>query len=180
VGGGQFAEGMAGENKVKPLYALVAQHKDLERLDPEEVDEATLLATLEGLEGEIALKVESVAAYIRNAECFAEAVENAASAMKDRADRLNGKVEKLKTYLKTQMLILGQVKIQTPEFTIQIKKNPPSLIVDDIDKIPEKFKYQPLAPPMAVNKTALKFALENGEAVDGAHMHQGNRLVIKE
>lgn len=182
MGHTEHAEAVAGEKKLKPLYALVAQHKALERLDVEEIDEQTLLATLEGLQGEIALKVESVAAYIRNIECFAEAVDDAAAAMRDRAAKLNTKTERLKAYLKTQMEAMGQTKIQTPEFVIQIKKNPPSLIIDDIDKIPAKYRYtpEPPAPLSMVNKGDLRAALEKGEVVEGAHMHKGTRISIKE
>lgn len=164
---------------MRPLYYLVAQHKQLEKLDVEDVDEATLLATLEGLEGEIALKVESVAAYIRNIECFAEAVEEAAHKMKFRSVNLNAKADRLKAYLQKQMDVLGQKTYQSPEFVIQIKKNPPRLVVDDIDKIPAKFKYETL-PETCLHRNDIRAALEKGEVVDGAHMEQGTRLVIRE
>lgn len=164
---------------MKPLYALVAQHKALERLDPEEIDEATLLATLEGLEGEIALKAESCAAYIMNVESFATAVEEAAKKMQIRADRINARAEKVRAYLMTQMDAMGQTKIETPEFTMQIKKNPQSLIIDDIDKIPAKYKYFPTVLA-AVDKMSVRDALDKKEVVPGAHLHQGRRLTIKE
>jgi hypothetical protein len=164
---------------MKPLYALVAQHKALEAIDPEDIDEQTLLATLEGLEGEIALKAQSCAAVIRNMECFAEAVEDAAKKMKQRADLINSRVEKVRAYVMKQMDILGRDKIQTPEFTVQIKKNPPSLVIDDMDKIPAKYKYTPV-PAVQVDKMGIRDDLNNGDEVPGAHLHQGKRLTIKE
>lgn len=164
---------------IKPLYYLVAQHKQLQELDAEEVDEATLLATLEGLEGEIAIKAQSCAAYIMNVESFATAVEEAATKMKLRAEKINARAEKVRAYLMKQMDLMGQAKIQTPEFTMQIKKNPPSLVIDDKDLIPAQYKYQSL-PTTEVDKMAIRDCFNNGDVVPGAHMYQGRRLTIKE
>lgn len=164
---------------IKPLYALIGQYRQLQEIDPEEVDEQTLLATLEGLTGEIEVKVTNIAGFIRNIECFAEAVEEAAHKMKVRSINLNAKADRLKAYLETQLKAMGQTKLQVPEFIVQIKKNPPRLVIDDVDKIPAKFKYEAL-PETCLHKGDIRAALEKGEPVDGAHMEQGTRVVIRE
>lgn len=163
---------------MKPLYALIAQHKALEQLDPEEVDEQTLLATLEGLQGEITIKAQSCAAYVKNVEAFAEAVEQASKEMRARADRLYAKAEKVREYLIKQMDNLGTVKISNPELDIQIKKNPPSLVIEDKDKIPAQYKYQTL-PTTEVDKMKVRDALDKGDVVPGARLHKGRRIAIK-
>lgn len=165
---------------MKPLYALIVQHKHLEQIDPEDVDEEVLLKVLQELEGEIAVKAKSVAAYVRNVECFAEAVEDAAKKMQARANKLNARAAKVREYLLQQMLQLGTDEISSPEFTIKIKKNPPSVVIDDETKIPQKYKHTPPPPDPVIDKAAIKRDLAMGDEVPGAHLNQGKRLDIKE
>jgi hypothetical protein len=164
---------------VKPLYALVVAHKQLEALDIEEVDEETIKNTLESLEGDIVTKATSIAATVRNMECFAEAIEEAAKKMKARAAKLNKKADRVRDYLMQQMLILGKRNIDTPEFGMKIKKNPWSVIIEDESLIPEKYWYD-IPATRGIDKAKIKADIEMGDEVPGARLHQGERLEIKE
>lgn len=166
---------------MKPLYALVVQHRQLQELDPEEIDEETLKNTLEALEGDITVKAMSVAAHIRNTECFAEAVSDAAEKMAARAQKLQAHAKKVKEYLLQQMEALGVKELAAPEFTIKVKKNPKSVVIEDESKVPPKYKYifTP-EPEVKIDKTAIKSDIDKGDEVPGASIHQGKRLEIKE
>jgi hypothetical protein len=165
---------------MKPLYALVVQHKQLENLDIEAVDEETILNTLELLEGEIALKAESIAAMVRNTESFAEAIETAAKKMQARAKKLQVKSDRMKAYLLQQMLALGKDKVETVGFTIKVKKNPPAVIIDDYDLIPEKYWHDPPPQNRVVSRGQIKTDIEHGDEVPGARLDSAKRLEIKE
>jgi seryl-tRNA synthetase len=163
---------------MKPLYALVALHQKLEALDPDEVDEQTLLDTMEGLEGEIDIKAHSIAAFVRNVESNAEAVREASKRMNARAARLEKKAERIKAYLKEQMEKLGSKRLDMPEFVLRVTKNPPSVEIYDFASVPARFKYNKIE--VAVDKTAIKAELDAGREVPGARIKQDTRLDIKE
>lgn len=164
---------------MKPLYALVSQHRALERIDPEEIDEQTLLDTLEGLEGEITIKAQSCAATVRNMEVFADTIDAAAKQMKERADRLRRKSEWLRAYLLNNMQAAGISRIEAPEFKVAIRKNPPSVLVDESTKLPDEYLVTPPPPPPRPDKKKIGEALKAGKSIDGCQLVQGERLEIK-
>jgi hypothetical protein len=166
---------------MKPLYELVAQHRELERLaDLEEIDRDTLLATLEGLEGEITVKAKSACAVVLNLEAWAEAAERAAEQMRIRSDRAWERAEWLRHYLLMNLKATGISKIETPEFRVSIRKNPARVVIDPEAKIPNTFMVQPPTPPPRPDKDALKHAMLNEQLViDGVRLEQGERLEIR-
>jgi hypothetical protein len=166
---------------MKPLYELVAQHRELERLaDLEEIDRDTLLATLEGLEGEITVKAKSACAVVLNLEAWAQAAENASKDMEKRAERMRDKAEWLRSYVLNGMKATGIRKIESPEFRVSIRKNPASVVIDPEAKIPDTFMVQPPTPPPKPDKAAIKHAMLNEQLViDGVRLEQGERLEIR-
>ena len=168
------------ETNMKPLYQLVEQHRELERLaDLEEIDRDTLLATLEGLQGEITAKAQSACAVILNLEAWAQAAENAARDMEARAERMRNKAEWLRAYVLGGMKATGITKIESPEFRVSIRKNPAAVSISPDAVIPDRYLVQPPAPPPRPDKTAIKAALAAGEVVPGCMLIQGERLEIK-
>jgi len=164
------------------LYALTAQFKELERLADEDIPEEAIRDTLEGLQGEIQLKAVNVVSFARSLEVFRDAVEANAKAMKERAARLDRRIASLHDYVLHNMQACGISKIESPDFTLSVQKNPPAVIVDIEDQIPERFMVTPPpAPPPAPrpDKKALCDALKRGEAVPGCHLEQGQRLRVK-
>lgn len=164
---------------MKPLFQLVADYRHLQELDPEEIDEQTLSDTLEGLGGEITLKATNVAYLARNLEAFAETVDDAAQAMKARAEVFRRKAAGIRGYLLNSMQGAGITKIQAPEFTISIRKNPIAVQIAPDAVIPAQFMVTPEPPPPRPDKKKLKDALEAGTVVDGVHLEQGVRLDIR-
>lgn len=167
---------------MKPLYALVEQHNALERIDLEEIDEQTLLDTLEGLEGEITLKATSCAATVRNMEEFADMIEAAAEKMQGRAAKLRRKVEWLRGYLLSNMKASGITKIKAPEFSVSIQRNPPSVQILEGAQIPAEYMVTPEPPPPPAprpDKPRIAEALKAGEVINGCQLVVGQRIVIK-
>jgi hypothetical protein len=76
-----------------------------------------------------------------------------------------------------QMETFGKTEIKNPLLTIKVKENPPSLIVEREDLVPDKFKAK--KEVVTVNKNAIKQALKDGEAIDGVKLINTKKLTIK-
>lgn len=163
-----------------PLYQLVDQYRHLQVLEDPELPEEAVRDTLEGLEGEITVKAANVARFIANQESFAEAVEEAAKAMSERAKRLQRRAENIRQYLLVQMQAAGLERIECPEFTVAVRKNPPSVVVDSVGELPSEYFAPPPPPPEPrPDKKAIAAALKAGAAVPGARLEQSVRLDIR-
>jgi hypothetical protein len=58
---------------------------------------------------------------------------------------------------------------------MKVKKNPPSVVIDDLSKVPTKFQHQKIE--VTLDKVAIKNAIQAGEKVDGCHIEQSEKLV---
>ena len=76
-----------------------------------------------------------------------------------------------------QMETFGKTEIKNPLLTIKVKENPPSLIVEREDLVPDKFKAK--KEVVTVNKNAIKQALKDGEIIDGVKLINIKKLTIK-
>jgi hypothetical protein len=70
-----------------------------------------------------------------------------------------------------------RTKIECPYFKLAIQKNPVAVNVFDEDAVPQQFKIA--VTSWKVDKTAIKAAISNGQAITGAELTNGTRLVIK-
>lgn len=164
------------------LYRLTDQYRELDRLTDEDVPEEVIRDTLEALTGEIEIKATNVAKFSRNLEALADAIDEAAKAMKERAARLRRKVDGLHHYILTNMQACGISKIESPEFTLSIQKNPLAVIVDDESQVPAQYMVTPLPAPPPVarpDKKAIADAIKGGAVIPGCHGEQGSRLKVK-
>jgi len=162
------------------LYQLVDQYRHLQVLEDPELPDEAVRDTLEGLEGEITVKATNVARFIANQEAFAEAVEEAAKAMSERAKRLKRRADHIREYLLVQMQVAGIERIESPEFTVAVRKNPPAVVVDSVGELPSEYFAPPPPPPEPrPDKKAIAAAIKAGTTVPGAHLEQSVRLEIK-
>jgi hypothetical protein len=162
------------------LYQLTHQLRELERLaDEGEVPAEVLADTVEGLTGEIEIKAQNIAQFVGNLESSTAAIDQAIAEMKARRDRIQRQADWLRGYLFVQMQASGITRIACPYFTLSIKKNPPKVVITDPGKVPADLYVYPVAPDPYPNKAAIAAKLKAGEAVDGAHLEQGERLDIR-
>lgn len=162
------------------LYQLSDMYlADLKRLEDMDLDEQTMLDTLEGLSGELEVKATNVAAFCRNLEASAEAIKNAEAQMAARRKAIENRANRIKQYLKENMERTGILKIESPHFSMAIKKNPPSVVVDPSQVIPAEFYNQPPPPAPVLDKKRVAEALKAGKEVPGCKLEQGTRLEIR-
>jgi hypothetical protein len=163
------------------LYELALQYKSLEALEAsEELPSELIRDTLEALQGDIEEKSKAVAMFIGNLRSAGDAIHVAADAMRVRGATLHKRAESLEAYLLLQMQTCGITKVECPYFTLARKANPPAVIIDHADSIPEEFWNQPEAPPKVIDKKAIAKAIKAGVDVPGAHAERRERLEIKQ
>lgn len=166
------------------LYVLTDQLRGLQALADTDADipEEVIRDTLEGLDGAIQVKATNVAMFVRNQELLADAIEAAAKSMKERAARVRRRSDSIRQYLLSNMVSAGITSVESAELSIKVKKNPPSVIVEDETVVPEQFKALPPPPPPPaprVDKKAVADAIKAGETVPGCRLEQGSRLEIR-
>jgi hypothetical protein len=167
------------------LFLIAKEHREaIDKLySTPGLDEQTLLDTLESMGGEFEGKVLSVAAFIRNLEAAAAAQKSAEKDMADRRKVNEAKATRLRTYLLECMEHAERDHVDSPNFCVKVKVNPPAVVVTDEDALkfnPDASACWKLIPETEqLDKTALKALLLAGTVLAGAHIDRGNRVEIK-
>lgn len=159
------------------LYEIKEQYLQLLNSS---IDEDYLIDSLESLEADFDDKADNVACYIKQLEYEAEAIKKEIEALKQRNEQKLKEADKLKEYLFNNLKALNKTKIETSRNNIQIKKNPPSVVLDEafmnwaIQHKPEltKVKYEP-------DKQQIKDILKNEIELPYARLEQKERINIK-
>jgi hypothetical protein len=146
-----------------------------EMLEDETAPQDEIGKALIALQSDIVTKAENGMAYmakleevIAGAKAEKKRIDAFIKAMESRKKRIEGAyIYALKT--------LGTDAILTNKGEMKVRKNPPSVVIDDVAKIPTEFQNQKI--DVTIDKVALKKAIQNGEKVDGAHIEQSEKLV---
>jgi hypothetical protein len=144
--------------------------------ETEDLPTEAIADTLESWATTFEEKAVSVAAYIRNLELEAAAVEDARQRMETRQRSLQRHADRLREYLQREMERVGLPGVKSAELTLRLQKNPPSVIVDDDSAIPGAYQQEVITVKLL--KTEIGKALKAGQAVPGAHLEQSTRWVI--
>ena len=151
---------------LRALDALTAQ----EELPPEAIAD-----TLDGLAGAWEDKALNVARYVRNLEAEADAIADAKQRMEVRAKATANHAARLKAYLKTELERTGLTP-KAPDLALRLQKNPPSVLVDDANRLPDAYRRTELLT--TILKAEIRTALKAGQSVAGARLVSSTRLVI--
>lgn len=132
--------------------------------------------SLNEIEDNIKDKADNVVRFIRNLESEANAIKEEEKRLAEMRKKREKQVENLKQYLFDFTKVADGQKIKGSIFTVSIKKNPASVVVDDLEAIPEEYKR--VKTVVEADKTLLKKVLKENE-VAGAHLEQKESLNIK-
>lgn len=160
------------------LYELKGEYELLlEMAEDPTIDPVTLEGTLEALGGEIEEKADGYARVMRQIEHDITALKAEESRLSDRRRAMENNVRRMKESLEDAMLATGKTKFKTELFSFNIQKNPRSVMIDDISRLPEEYLI-PQDPK--VDKAKLKEDLTAGVDLNGAaHLEQTEGLRIK-
>lgn len=140
--------------------------------------------TLTGIEGEFDEKAESIAIYYKQLLAEAKMLKAEKAAIAKRQSQKEKQAESLKTYLFKSMQALGRQKIDMPRAVMSLKKNAPSLVVDDEISFVEWAEEHNLDHLLKYNmpevkKNDVKALCKNGEEIPFVHMEAKQSLSIK-
>lgn len=147
---------------------LTGWQRVAEMLAGEDLDERTLLDTLEG-QTELHEALLAVHEHMLDNEALADGISLQVEKMKARASRLKRTNETLRNVILMAMETAGIKTITGPLATLSVRDLPPAVTVTDEALIPSHFFV--LQPPK-LDKTALKTALGT-EDVPGAVLGNG-------
>ncbi|HAB7107312.1 TPA_asm: hypothetical protein GYN92_14850, partial [Listeria monocytogenes] len=149
------------------LYSIQGKYQQLLNL-AEQLDPELLKDTLESIDDELETKAENVAFVIKELEGQSLILEKETKRLAERKNTINNNVKRLKQSLFDAMITVNKQKIKTNLFTLDIRKNPPSLIVEDESKLLNYLIEQ----PKKLDKTKLGDDLKKGIEVPGAKIIQ--------
>ena len=140
--------------------------------------------TLTGIEGEFDEKAESIAIYYKQLLAEAKMLKTEKAAIAKRQSQKEKQAESLKTYLFKSMQALGRQKIDMPRAVMSLKKNAPSLVVDDEISFVEWAEEHNLDHLLKysmpeVKKNDVKALCKKGEEIPFVHMESKQSLSIK-
>lgn len=157
------------------LYQLSNEYQLL--LEKDEYDIAEMEA-LENLSDNIEDKAIAISHHIKNMEAEMNAIICRQKDMGERAMKLDKKIESLQDYLHETLKKCKIDKInKCPDFVISIKTNPPSVYIEDEDKVPKNFFKEKMT--ISLDKSAIKSAIDSGTVIPGVSIIRKTRLEIK-
>jgi len=161
-----------------PLYKLADEYLAIAQLlADQELPDNVVADTLEGASGDIENKAWNTAALILQFEGEAMIIKDAEQRMANRRKSLERRVEWMRGYVLVQLIRTGISEIDSPEFRIIVRDNPPKVVLDDEDAIPKAYLHKETV--ITVLKADIRKSLLDGKEVAGAHLEREKRLLIK-
>lgn len=137
-----------------------------------ETGEILDITRFEDLQIEREQKLENIACWIKNLEADAEALKAQKMTFAERQKETENKAERLRNYLQ---YALQNTNFKTVNVEVKFRKTQ-KVEVPDVYKLDENFlKY---SEPTA-DKTAIKKAIQGGQAVEGATLIENISMSIK-
>lgn len=159
------------------LYELTSDFKNvLEMAQDPDIDVQAIKDTLEAIGGEIEIKADGYAKVIRELSADVDALTAEINRLTARKSAIVKKIDTMKSMLTCAMNSTGKTKFKTDLFSFNVQKNPPSVIVDDVDKIPTQFLI-PQEPK--VDKKGIGDLIKSGKECDFAHLEQTEGVRIR-
>jgi len=140
-----------------------------------EVDQEVIDDTLESIEGEIEDKAEGYGRVIAQLNADADALAAEIRRLQAKKKAAENAVDRMKHRLQESMDAIGTKTIQTRLFKFRIQKNPPKVVIDHPEAVPEVYLI-PQDPK--VDTKGISEALKRGDTIAWAHLEQGESLRI--
>ena len=160
---------------MKPLYELTQDCLAVLALAEEGQD---VTDTLDSIQGDIEVKAQGITHIVKTLDNDNLAIDAEIKRLTERKERNTKSAENIKNYLFENMKALGMTEIKTSLLSCKIQKNPPSVVIDDEEKV--SANYMTVIPQSyKVDKVRIKKDLLEGKELPFAHLTQGERLSIK-
>ena len=161
------------------LYELNQNYNNLlevlETADNDSLKEMIDIA-LNSVEEDIKTKVDNTVRVLKIFDADIAALKNEEKALATKRKAIENQKARLQTYLFDFTRATEGKKLKGSIFELSVKKNPPSVVIEDDKHIPVEFITEEVV--IKVDKTALKKYLKDN-AVEGCKLEQGESLKIK-
>lgn len=161
------------------LYELTEEYANLEEwFEDEEVDEETLLDTLEGVEGEYNDKMEAYCKVIKNYEALAKAKKDESKNLANQARTLENRIAWMKKTMYESMKATGKKEAGGDILKCKIAKNGGKLPLMFREGMEVPLEYQKVITEP--DKDLIRKALEEEKELDFAYFgERGESLRIR-
>ena len=131
---------------------------------------------IESLDKAIQVKAAGIGIYCEKLDGMVAALDDTIKKLQARKKAFQNRKESLKAYTLEAMKRHGIQKIECPECTVSIQKNPPSADVYEPKMIPVEYWRQ---PEPVLDKKALLDDLKEGVVIQGARLRQTEGIRIR-
>lgn len=166
------------------LYELTNNFIEVDRLISEYLENGeeelaeNLVKANQIIRNEIQNKSVGFIHVFRNIDSQIDAIDGEIKRLQDLKKQVKKKEENIKSMLKDSMELLGTTKIETDLGKISIRKNPGSLVVDDMNLIPATYKEEIVTKTVKVDTNLVKKLIKSGVEIEGCHLEIGTSLTI--
>lgn len=159
------------------LYNLTKEFLDLLNMAEEASEEDAQLFqdTLDGLDFEIEVKAEGCAMVMRELSAKADGIQKEIDRLTNMKKSIINNRDRIQKSLESSMIATGKKKFKTDLFSFGIQKNPPKLVIDKPEDVPQEFL---IAQDPKIDNTAIKKLLKDKE-LGYAHLEQTESLRIR-
>lgn len=153
------------------LYQLTDDLQIIQNMIEEGVE--GLEDTLESIELALEDKLEGYAMVIRNVESDVDGLDKEIKRLQERKQMLKNGIERMKNNMQYSLASTGLRKVQTPKFTVILRKST-AVHIDDESRIPEEF----FKVTKIISRAELTKRLKE-EEIEGARLVENESLQIK-
>lgn len=167
----------------EPLYKLTQARMMLAaKMRDANIDEQTVLDTLEGDSEELSRKIEDWGYVIINEEAGAALIKNEIERLEARYAAKVKRIDYARDFLKKSMIACEFKNVDCNIFNIAVQDNPSACEIVDVNLVPAEYMRQPPTPPTppaVPDKAAILKVLRKGGEVAGCKETVATKLVIK-
>ena len=157
------------------LRELTAEFEAVLALALEEDDGEELAGRLAEIDMAIEDKADNYAVIIADLTAQEAKLKTEIDRLTKRRQTLRNNADRMKQSLQQAMETVGKEKMKTDYYSYTIQKNPPKLVLDDEEIVPDDY----FVTRRELDKASLKDALKAGQEVRGAHLEQTESLRIR-
>lgn len=154
------------------LYELSSamQAVEFQLMESDGETSEALEAYIESLDIRVSDKVENYCQLIRNQEAFAKSIGDEIKRMQGRKATIDRSVGSLKARLFEALQRMDVSKVKTERFTVGIQKagGVQPLVVDDVERLPERYQKKTIT----ADNSAIREALKAGEPLYGVRLEE--------
>lgn len=159
------------------LFDLTQEYMTvLQMAEDPDVDPQAVIDTMEAIEADFEDKSDSYAYIISTLKADAAGLDTEIKRLAARKNSIEANADRLKRALEAAMSLTGKTKFKTARHSFWIQKNPPSLRIDEPDRIPPQYLI-PQDPK--VDDDSIRKALKEGADYDWCHLEQTESLRIR-